>query len=54
MQDVQKLSKEDLLDMFSAIHKMYLIKNNLFNKLLKYCMSQGVLLPDLSELLNSK
>ena len=54
MQDVQELSHEDLLTVFSAVHKQCLIKQNLFIGLLKYCSAQGMELPPLEELLESR
>ena len=50
----RKLDKEELLDIFEVVHKQYLIRDNLFRKLLKFCTSNGLMLPDMAELLRSK
>ena len=53
MHDIHELDRDDLLVVVAAIHKQLLIKDNLFNKLLKWCNHQGVTLPPLEELLES-
>ena len=50
----KKLDKDELLDIFEVVHKQYLIRDNLFRKLLKFCTSNGLMLPDMAELLRSK
>ena len=49
----KKLDKEELLDIFETVHKQYLIRDNLFRKMLKFCQRQGVMLPPIDELLKS-
>ena len=49
----KKLDKEELLDIFETVHKQYLIRDNLFRKMLKFCTGQGVMLPPIEELLKS-
>ena len=49
----RKLDKEELIDIFETVHKQYLIRDNLFRKMLKFCTSQGVMLPPIDELLRS-
>ena len=50
----KKLDKEELLDIFETVHKQYLIRDNLFKNLLKYCGTNGLMLPPFDELLASK
>ena len=52
--DARKLDKEDLLEIFEAIHKQYQIRDRLFSALVNWCVRSGVLLPPFSELLEPK
>ena len=54
MLDARKLDREQLLEIFEAVHQQYLLRNHLFSRLVKWCTSNGVLLPSFQELLEPK
>jgi len=54
MMDARKLDKDDLLEIFEAIHQQYQLKGHLFSQLVKWCVKTGVELPPFSELLTPK
>ena len=49
--EIQKLSKDELVPVFEAMHKQLLVKSNLFNKMIRWCASTPEGLPDIQELL---
>lgn len=51
MMDARKLDKDDLLEIFGAIHQQYQIRGHLFSKLIAWCARNGVELPPFDELL---
>jgi len=51
MMDARKLDKDDLLEIFEAIHQQYQLKGHLFSQLVRWCVWTGVELPPFSELL---
>jgi len=50
----KELSRDELLDIFEVIHKQYLIRDNLFKRLLRYMTENGIGLPPFEELLKNK
>lgn len=54
MMDARKLDKEQLLEIFEAIHKQYQLRDRLFSALVNWCVRSGVTLPPFSELLEPK
>ena len=50
----KELSRDELLDIFEVIHKQYLIRDNLFKRLLRYMTENGMGLPPFEELLKNK
>lgn len=54
MNDAQKASKEQLINVLDVAHKNYLIQRKLFNNLLRYCATNGIHPPPLQELLEPK
>lgn len=51
MMDARKLDKDELLEIFEAIHQQYQIRGHLFSKLIAWCARKGVELPSFDELL---
>ena len=54
MNDAQKASKEQLMEVLDIAHKNYLIQRKLFNNLLLYYARSGIHPPPLQELLEPK
>lgn len=54
MMDARKLDKDDLLEIFAAIHQQYQVRGHLFSRLIAWCARTGVELPPFDELLGPK
>ena len=54
MMDARKLDRDELLEIFEAVHQQYQIRGNLFSRLIYWCAKNGVELPPFDELLKPK
>lgn len=54
MMDAKKLDKEQLIEIFDAMHQQYLLRSKLFSNLICWCARSGVELPPLTDLFEDK
>lgn len=52
LMEAKKLDKEELLEIFEQVHKQYLIKSRFLNSLIKWCLSNGIVLPNIDSILS--
>jgi hypothetical protein len=50
----KKLEKEELAEIVDIVHTNYLVKTEMFRKLVSYCISKGFQLPPMSSLFEKR
>ena len=54
MDGCHKLDKEELSEIVDIVHTNYLVKTEMFRKLVGYCISKGYKLPPMSSLFDKR
>ncbi len=50
----KNLENTELLEIVDIVHTNYLVRNEMFNKLVSYCIKKGVTLPPMSSLITER